>query len=127
MRKMGRPNVTAVTFDATSELDLLDKHIAASHAVLSLIPAPLHPQVASSCIKAGVNLVTASYVSPEMAALEEQAKAAGVSILCEMGLDPGMDHMSAKMVIDDVQRQGAPIGAGSSSVLAICHKCGGGG
>jgi len=116
VRKMGRANVSAITLDATAQPDELDRQISRSQAVLSLIPAPLHPQIASSCIRAGVNLVTASYVSPEMASLEEEAKAAGVSILCEMGLDPGMDHMSAKQVIDEVHQQGGRI----TSFTSVC-------
>jgi saccharopine dehydrogenase-like NADP-dependent oxidoreductase len=53
----------------------------------------------------GTHMVTASYVSPEMKELHEQAKAKGVVLLNEMGLDPGMDHMSAMQVIDEVRKK----------------------
>jgi alpha-aminoadipic semialdehyde synthase len=58
----------------------------------------MHVQVAEFCIAFKKPLVTASYVSPQMMALDEKAKAAGITILGEMGLDPGMDHMSAMKV-----------------------------
>ena len=57
------------------------------------------------CVDAEKHLVTASYTSPEMAALHEEAKAKGVTILNEMGLDPGIDHMSAMKIIHNVQKE----------------------
>ena len=57
--------------------------------VVSLLPAPMHPLVANECITNRTNLVTASYVSPEISELQESCKQAGISILNEVGLDPG--------------------------------------
>jgi hypothetical protein len=57
--------------------------------VLSLLPAPLHPRVARACLAAGRHLVTSSYVSPELGALDAEARAKGLVFLNEAGLDPG--------------------------------------
>ena len=73
--------------------------VAGADAVLSLLPAPLHATVAEQCIAARTPLVTASYVSPELAELHDGARRAGVPLLCELGLDPGLDHMSAAAMI----------------------------
>ena len=72
--------------------------------VVSLLPPPFHPGVAERCIAQGTHLVTASYVSDEMRALDGRAREAGVVLLNEMGLDPGIDHMSAMKIIDEVCR-----------------------
>ena len=77
---------------------LIQSHITASDVVVSLLPAPMHAKVAELCIATGTPLATASYVNDEMEALSGPARAAGIPILCEMGLDPGMDHMSAMKV-----------------------------
>ena len=61
-----------------------------SDVVISLLPPACHVAVAQACIVAGKDLVTASYVSDEMQALDGAARAAGVVLLCEMGLDPGI-------------------------------------
>eukprot|EP00656_Telonema_subtile_P047495 TRINITY_DN545_c0_g1_i1.p1 TRINITY_DN545_c0_g1~~TRINITY_DN545_c0_g1_i1.p1 ORF type:complete len:1029 (-),score=352.60 TRINITY_DN545_c0_g1_i1:354-3440(-) len=116
VKQFHRANVSGVHLDAVADPEALEQHIKQADAVLSLIPAPLHPRVASSCIRHKTNLVTASYVSPEMGALQQEAKDAGVSILCEMGLDPGMDHMSAKAVIDEVYQQGGKV----TSFTSVC-------
>ncbi|EFI26592.1 alpha-aminoadipic semialdehyde synthase [Coprinopsis cinerea okayama7 len=72
------------------------KHLVAeSDVVVSLLPAPMHPQIAKTCIEYGKHLVTASYISPEMAALDEAAKSSSTLLLNEIGLDPGIDHCSA--------------------------------
>ena len=73
--------------------------VAGADAVLSLLPAPLHATVAEQCIAARTPLVTASYVSPELAELHDGARRASVPLLCELGLDPGLDHMSAAAMI----------------------------
>lgn len=74
--------------------------------VISMLPARFHVDVAKDCIELKKNLVTPSYVSPEMKALHEEAKAAGVTIMNEIGVDPGIDHMSAMRVIDDIRDNG---------------------
>lgn len=74
--------------------------------VVSMLPAHLHIEVAKDCISYGKNMVTASYVSPEMEALDAEAKAKGLVFMNEVGVDPGIDHMSAMQVIDRIRNKG---------------------
>lgn len=87
----------------------LDDAVAAADVVVSLIPYTHHLVVAKSCLKHKKHLVTTSYVQPAMRALDEQARAAGVLFLNELGLDPGIDHMSAMKVIDEAQAAGGTV------------------
>jgi len=112
---LGRPNVNAATLSARPEAEgdwaEITAYIEWADAVLSLLPAHMHEPVARACIGAGVPLVTASYVSPQMASLDAMATEFGVSILCEMGLDPGIDHMSARSMIDAAHADGGVVTA----------------
>jgi saccharopine dehydrogenase-like NADP-dependent oxidoreductase len=97
-------------------LDLADEarlaeFIAAADLAISLVPPPLHPVVARHCLATNKPMVTTSYVSPEMAALDGEARAKGLVIINEIGVDPGIDHMSAMRIIDDVKRRGGKIAA----------------
>jgi saccharopine dehydrogenase-like NADP-dependent oxidoreductase len=76
---------------------------------VSLLPYTHHVMVAIKCIANKKDMVTTSYVKPEMKALDEQAKKAGIIILNELGLDPGIDHMSAMRIIDHVHNKGGKI------------------
>lgn len=87
----------------------LNKLVDAADVVVSLVPATMHLPVAHACLRHGKHMVTASYISPAMAALDEQAKGKGLLFLNEMGLDPGLDHLSAKKIIDEVQALGKHI------------------
>lgn len=93
------------------ETEALDKMISEHDVVVSLLPYAYHIMVAKYCIKNKKNLVTASYAKPEMYALDAQAREAGIIILNEVGLDPGIDHMSAMRIIDHVHRKGGKIEA----------------
>ncbi|HZN54123.1 MAG TPA: saccharopine dehydrogenase C-terminal domain-containing protein [Candidatus Polarisedimenticolaceae bacterium] len=84
----------------------LDARVAECDLVVSLLPAPLHPAVARAAIAHGVDLITTSYVSDEMRALDAAAKDAGVLLLNETGLDPGIDHMSAMSAIARLRSEG---------------------
>jgi len=77
--------------------------------VISLLPASLQPEIARQCIAAGKPMINAGYVSTEMQAFHAEAESAGVLILCEMGLDPGIDHMSAMKTIDEIHGQGGKV------------------
>ena len=103
------------TADRTDELAGL---VGGHDLAVSLLPAPSHPVVARACIDAGKHMVTTSYVSPEMAALDGEARAAGLTILNEIGVDPGIDHMSIMKVVDRVRAKG-----GRLTLLRSC--CGG--
>lgn len=83
--------------------------------VVSMLPASLHYTVARACVDFGKNMVTASYVSPQIAALDKEAKEKGVLILNEIGVDPGIDHMSAMQVIDRIKQEGGEIISFNSS------------
>jgi saccharopine dehydrogenase-like NADP-dependent oxidoreductase len=77
--------------------------------VVSLLPATLHIEIAKTCLEYGKNLATASYISDEMKALDEEVKAAGLIFLNESGLDPGIDHLSAMQMMDDIRSEGGEI------------------
>ena len=74
-----------------------------------MLPASMHVDVARACIRLGKPMVTASYVSDEMLKLNEQAIQAGVTILNEIGVDPGIDHLSAMKVLDDIKEKGGKL------------------
>jgi saccharopine dehydrogenase-like NADP-dependent oxidoreductase len=88
--------------------DTLSRLIADHDITVSLLPYVFHVMVARHCVTHQKNMVTTSYVKPEMRDLDQAAKDAGIIVLNEMGLDPGIDHMSAMRIIDSVhQREGA--------------------
>ncbi len=107
----GHASGKAVAFNINKE-DERESLIQQSDVVISMLPASFHPVVAETCLKFGKHLLTASYVSDDMSGLDEQAKAKGLLFLNECGLDPGIDHMSAKKVIDHIREEkGLPLKA----------------
>lgn len=80
--------------------------IANSDLVISMLPARFHLEVMKDCIAMGKNMITPSYASKEIKALHDDAVNAGVTVLNEIGVDPGIDHMSALRVIDKVRAEG---------------------
>ena len=74
--------------------------------VISMLPARFHIEIAKDCVKYNKNMVTASYVSKEMEALSEEVKQKGLIFMNEIGVDPGIDHMSAMQVIDRIRSKG---------------------
>jgi len=104
------PNSKASFFDSDLGDDSIrQKLIAVSDLVISMLPARFHLGVAQDCINFGKDMVTASYVTEEMQALDNEAKIAGITILNEVGLDPGIDHMSALKIIQEIQGDGGRI------------------
>jgi saccharopine dehydrogenase-like NADP-dependent oxidoreductase len=95
----------AIAFDITDRIGSA-KAIEGADVVVSLLPAHLHPLVAEICLEKGKHLLTASYVSEEMHAFHEKAKAKNLLFMNECGLDPGIDHMSAMQVIDKIKDDG---------------------
>lgn len=85
----------------------LEQLIADSDLSISLLPYTHHLQVAGHCLKHRKHLITTSYVSPAMQALDRNTREAGVLFLNEIGLDPGIDHMSAMKIIHEVEKPGA--------------------
>lgn len=113
LQSLRRPNVAALTKSAHpsagEDWEYISELIATCNGVLSLLPASMHPDIARLCVRHGTPMVTASYVCDRMASLDSEARAAGVPILCEMGLDPGMDHMSAVQVIARAKARGGTV------------------
>ena len=114
----GHPNGTALAYDVTVEPEKLAEIIAEHDLAVSLLPWQFHPQVARACIDTGTHMVTTSYVKEEMAALDGEARAKGVILLNEIGVDPGIDHMTAMQVIHRVQ-------AGGGEITTFQSYCGG--
>jgi saccharopine dehydrogenase-like NADP-dependent oxidoreductase len=103
----GHPAGKTVFWEATDETALADL-IAEHDITVSLLPYAFHVMVARHCIAHKKNMVTTSYVKPEMRELGAKAREAGVLILNEIGLDPGVDHMSAMRIIDHIHaKEGA--------------------
>jgi len=102
------PKGFALSWDA-KDTKLLDSLIKDHDIVVSLLPYTFHVMVAERCIAFKKNMVTTSYIKPEMQALDKKAKEAGIILLNECGLDPGIDHMSAKRIIDTVHGFGGKI------------------
>lgn len=98
----------AVPFDV-HDAARLDELVRQADLVVSMLPAASHPVVARACLLHRRHLATASYVSPDMQALHAEAAAAGLVFLMECGLDPGLDHMSAMHVIQELKDKGARI------------------
>ena len=101
---VGHENGTSIAWTVDDE-ETLDKMIAEHDLTVSLLPYTYHVTVAKICVKHKKNMVTTSYVKPEMYALDKEAKKAGILILNEIGLDPGIDHMSAMRIIDNVHEK----------------------
>jgi len=111
----GHPNAEALSFNA---LDSKERKPAIAHAdlVISMLPAIYHVEVAKDCIEVRTDLITPSYISAEMRALNEEAREAGIVIMNEIGVDPGIDHMSAMKVIDHIKA----IGGNLTSFKSFC-------
>jgi saccharopine dehydrogenase-like NADP-dependent oxidoreductase len=102
------PNCIISSIDISNEKET-EKYISEANLVISMLPARFHIILAKTCIKLKKDLLTASYVSDEMKNLESDVKNSGLLFLNEMGLDPGIDHMSAKKIIDELLDEGAKI------------------
>ena len=101
-------NASAITLDV---FDANSRETAVKNAdiVISMLPARFHIEVAKDCVTFGKSMVTASYVSEEMQALDQAAKDKGLVFMNEIGVDPGLDHMSAMQVIDGIREKGGKI------------------
>ncbi|NTS41362.1 saccharopine dehydrogenase NADP-binding domain-containing protein [Flavisolibacter sp. BT320] len=102
------PLATAVALDITDSAGRMGL-IAKADIVISLLPAALHYLVAKDCLQAKKNLLTASYVDDAIREMQEEIENNNLLFLCEMGLDPGIDHMSAKRMIDAIHAVGGKI------------------
>ncbi len=102
------PNGRGVLLDVFNEPQRREA-VQNSDLVISMLPARYHIEVAKDCLEFGKHLVTASYVSDQMQLLDKKAKAKGLVFMNEIGLDPGIDHMSAMQLIDRIHDKGGKI------------------
>lgn len=98
-------NATALELDILNDVARREA-IKNATIVISMLPAHLHIEVAKDCILFKKNMVTASYVSDAMQLLDADVKANNLIFMNEIGLDPGLDHMSAMKIIDDIKQKG---------------------
>ncbi|WP_405369888.1 saccharopine dehydrogenase family protein [Nonlabens sp. Asnod2-A12] len=98
-------NATAIELDIFNPEER-KKHIQKADIVISMLPARFHIEVAQDCVTYNKNMVTASYISPEMESLDKEVKEKGLVFMNEIGVDPGVDHMSAMQVIDSIRNKG---------------------
>lgn len=111
------PNASAISLDVFNSSQR-EKAVQNADVVISMLPARFHIEVAKDCVTYGKHLVTASYVSKEMKALDADVKKKGLVFMNEIGLDPGIDHMSAMQIIDRIHENG-------SKMLLFESFCGG--
>lgn len=90
--------------------------------VISMLPGDMHVPLAEICIGKSAHFISSSYISPEMAALDSAAKLAGVALVNEVGLDPGIDHLMAHWLVDDFKGSKA---YSKDSDLSFISYCGG--
>ncbi|KAA8534721.1 hypothetical protein F0562_029837 [Nyssa sinensis] len=113
----GIANATAVQLDVMDRGSLY-KYISEVEVVISLLPPSCHSTIANACIELKKHLITTSYVDDTMSKLDEAAKSAGITILGEMGLDPGIDHMMAMRMINQAHVR-------SGKIRSFTSYCGG--
>lgn len=99
------PNAKAIALDINN-IEQRQSEIQKADIVISMLPAHMHIEVAKDCVTFKKNMVTASYISDAMQHLDAEVKANGLVFMNEIGLDPGIDHMSAMKVIDEIRAKG---------------------
>lgn len=107
-RVNGHENGSAIAFDVL-DTQQRQKEISAANVVVSMLPPSMHLDVAKDCVRLGKHMVTASYVSDEMNDLNEAAKQKGVVLLNEIGVDPGLDHLSSMDILEKIKAKGGAL------------------
>lgn len=102
------PNAKGILLDVFNKKQR-EEAVKSADIVISMLPARFHIEVAKDCISYGKNLVTASYISDEMQALNKEVIEKGLVFMNEIGVDPGIDHMSAMQVIDTIRDKGGKL------------------
>ncbi|MES2702225.1 MAG: saccharopine dehydrogenase C-terminal domain-containing protein [Bacteroidota bacterium] len=113
----GSPLAEAAVIDITNASER-EPLVQRADIVISLMPPHLHIHLAKDCLKYKKNLITSSYISEEMKEMDKAVKEAGLMFMCEMGLDPGIDHMTANKIIHSIQRV-------AGSITCFKSYCGG--
>lgn len=98
----------AVSFDIMDD-EKREEHINNADIVISMLPPALHAAIAGDCVKFSKHFLTSSYINDEMRQMQDEIKNKNLFFLCEMGLDPGIDHMSAMKIINDIRSKGGKI------------------
>jgi saccharopine dehydrogenase (NADP+, L-glutamate forming) len=114
----GHPHGVAYSLDVTDDKKV-EEFVAKADIVVSLLPYTFHVKVAEMCITHKKPMITTSYVSDAMKALDKKAKTAGILLLNECGLDPGIDHMSAMRIIHKIESNGGRIMSFRSTTGAL--------
>lgn len=109
------PHGVAVSFDIKNDEER-KKYIGEADIVISMLPATLHYIIAQDCVQLNKHLLTASYVDDQIKNLGSKIENKGLLFLCEMGLDPGIDHMSAMKMIHEIYSKGGHV----SSFISHC-------
>lgn len=108
-KKIGtHPRGRAIAFDVFNA-EQRKEELSRADIVVSMLPASMHIEVARDCVQLGKHLATASYISQEMKDLHDAAKAKNITLLNETGLDPGIDHLSAMKLLDEIRNGGGEI------------------
>uniref|UniRef100_A0A914EBA5 Saccharopine dehydrogenase (NAD(+), L-glutamate-forming) n=1 Tax=Acrobeloides nanus TaxID=290746 RepID=A0A914EBA5_9BILA len=109
-------NIDSVVVDVHKDPSMVDDLIKKHDLCISLLPYTYHTAIAKLCIKNHRNMITSSYVTPELQALDSEAKRADVTIMNESGLDPGIDHMLAMECFDQIHEHGGKV----NSFVSFC-------
>ena len=104
------------------DLDTITDTLQPNDIVVSMLPGDWHVPLAKACLFADAHFVSSSYISPEMATLDGNARKRGLSFVNEIGLDPGIDHLMAHHLIEDMRSAGV---AGPDSDISFLSYCGG--
>lgn len=115
-KKANKANAESIVIDVLKNAETLEKLISESDLVVSLLPYTLHPSIAEKCVRLKTNMVTASYATPQMREMNDAAVEAGITIVNEVGLDPGIDHLLAMECFDQVVSNGGKI----TSFVSYC-------
>jgi saccharopine dehydrogenase-like NADP-dependent oxidoreductase len=102
------PFAEAVALDVTNDEER-SALIQQAHVVISMMPPSMHFLVAKDCVEYRKHLLTASYLDNKIKSLDDEIKQKKLLFLCEMGLDPGIDHMSAMKIMDEIKHDGGKI------------------
>ena len=113
----GRPHTQATSIDIKND-ETRRELVRSFDIVISMLPAVFHSIIAHDCLDLGKNLVTPSYISPAMKEMDQAVRDKGLIFMNEMGLDPGIDHMSAMQIIDKLKAEG-------KEIVSFRSHCGG--
>lgn len=117
LKTRNSPFAEAIGIDITND-DYRAKLIEKAHVVISMMPPALHFLVAKDCVEYRKHLLTASYLDDKMKSLQDEISNRKLLFLCEMGLDPGIDHMSAMKIIEELKAKG-------NNITSFKSHCGG--